>query len=545
MMRRSRRYRLALILLLLASTMCAPQASGAGVSDRAPILIENVRPWDAGDSAAETVNVLISNGNIEQVSTDRIEPPTDAIDVDGEGRFIVGRLTVGEKANVIVMDKNPSADLTMLTDPNGLFLVVRDGQIESGEFSEAMLAKAEPTLRTVDPTRFRVIRVKKDPWYAYRSKRFNARFFAAALLDRTSFDSSDKLESQVGDLNAFDSGEVRTIRFGVGGLFKVFDKDFAYTVAASEEAFEQDFDSRNDRELKWINWDLGTQVFGANLRIGKQTEVFSHDRQFLLVDQPFMERAMGVSALTPSRNTGISLQNNALGDRLHWSAGAYFDMFGDRDEPLEDHKQYMTRISGLPYVSADEEVLVHLGLGYRYEDTDSGVLRFKTNPEAFFSPAFADTGEFPASNASSVDIELGLKQGPFWMISEYIRTDVDSNSFDDPTFAGFHVSGTWALTGEQRGYDRNKGLFDKLIPMQSVQSGGVGAWELVVRYSELDLSDGLVEGGDMSRMSIGVNWWPNRAFKGTIQYGAIDLDRFGVSSSSNVIQVRGALLLGF
>ena len=144
-----------------------------------------------------------------------------------------------------------------------------------------------------------------------------------------------------------------------------------------------------------------------------------------------------------------------------------------------------------------------------------------------------------------MDIELGLKQGPFWMISEYIRTDVDSNSFDDPTFAGFHVSGTWALTGEQRGYDRNKGLFDKLIPMQSVQSGGVGAWELVVRYSELDLSDGLVEGGDMSRMSIGVNWWPNRAFKGTIQYGAIDLDRLGVSSSSNVIQVRGALLLGF
>ena len=206
-MRRYRRYHLALILLLLATTVGAQQVPKTKVSDRAPILIENVRPWDAGDSAAETVNVLISNGNIEQVSTDRIEPPTDAIDVDGEGRFIVGRLTVGEKANVIVMDKNPSADLTMLTDPNGLFLVVRDGQIESGEFSEAMIAEAKPTLRTVDPIRFRVIRVKKDPWYAYRSKRFNARFFAAALLDRTSFDSSDKLESQVGDLNAFDSGE--------------------------------------------------------------------------------------------------------------------------------------------------------------------------------------------------------------------------------------------------------------------------------------------------------------------------------------------------
>jgi len=160
--RYSRRYRSALILLSLATTVGAQPVAETKVGDRAPILIENVRPWDAGDSAAQAVNVLISNGSIAQVSAGRIEPPADAIDVDGEGRFIVGRLIVGEKANVIVMDEDPSADLTMLTDPDGLFLVVRDGEIERGEFSEALVAETRPTLRAVDATRFRIIRVKKD-----------------------------------------------------------------------------------------------------------------------------------------------------------------------------------------------------------------------------------------------------------------------------------------------------------------------------------------------------------------------------------------------
>ncbi len=105
------------------------------------------------------------------------------------------------------------------------------------------------------------------------------------------------------------------------------------------------------------------------------------------------------------------------------------------------------------------------------------------------------------------------------MIGEYIRTDVNANDFDDPTFAGFHVSGIWALTGEQHGYDKSRGLFDKATPLESVRTGGIGSVELVVRYSDLDLTDGLIEGGDMSRVSIGVNWWPTREFKGTIEYG--------------------------
>jgi phosphate-selective porin OprO/OprP len=77
-----------------------------------------------------------------------------------------------------------------------------------------------------------------------------------------------------------------------------------------------------------------------------------------------------------------------------------------------------------------------------------------------------------------------------------------------------------------------------------VTAGGPGAWEIVTRYSALDLTDALIEGGEMSRVSLGANWYATSSFKATVQYGWIDLDRFGIRSTTRVLQIRAAFLLG-
>ena len=87
-------------------------------------------------------------------------------------------------------------------------------------------------------------------------------------------------------------------------------------------------------------------------------------------------------------------------------------------------------------------------------------------------------------------------------------------------------------------------LFTKIVPLRDVRSGGFGAWELAARYSEIDLDDGKIEGGEMRRISVGLNWWATREFKANMQYGWVDLDRFGKSSSTDVFQVRLTFMLG-
>jgi phosphate-selective porin OprO/OprP len=538
---------LSLVLCALAVMLPMPVIAEDGVSEQVAgtILIENVRHWNGSAISPALLNVLVEGGVVSQVSHTPIVPPSESISVNGEGRVIAGNLDIGGPANLIVVDGDPSQDITLLAEESEQFLLVRRGELSSGQAMHLPEISLQKKYRTLDPSRFKIVMVTKEPWYSYRKKSFSATFIGGALLDSTNFNTDNDVDAQIDNLDERDSGEVRTVRAGVGGFFKVFAREFGYVLVGSNNSFRKDFDDGEDDDWTWIDWALATRTWGgASLKLGKQKENFSHDLRTILVDQAFMERAAVITAFLPSRNTGLTLSNNTLGDRMTWSLGTFRDMLGDRDPPDKDSKEYISRVTGLAYTSEDEDRILHLGGGYRYLDNDSGKLRFSTTPEVYSSPDFLDTGEFRAESAASWSGELGWKHGPFWLSSEYIRTDVRANEYDDPIFEGFHVTGLWALTGERRGYDRVNGLFKKIVPQSDVRSGGPGAWELAARYSELDLDDEKIEGGDMSRLSIGLNWWPTREFKASIQYGRIDLDRFGLKSSTDVFQARLAFLLG-
>ena len=257
-----------------------------------------------------------------------------------------------------------------------------------------------------------------------------------------------------------------------------------------------------------------------------------------------MERGMELDGLLPSRNTGVTLANNALDGRMTWSVGAFTNMFGDRDDPFKESDQYITRITGLPYISDDKDRIFHVGGGYRYSNVNSETMRFRASPEVYFSPDFVDTGAYKANSATWIGLEAGWLQGAVYIHGEYVGVSANSDEAGNPNFKGYHVTAAWALTGESRGYDNKKGVFTKLIPNRSVIHGGPGAFELVARYSTLDLSDSLIQGGEMDRWSIGINWYASPAFKATAQYGWIGLDRFGQKSTIGVFQFRMNFLVG-
>jgi len=56
------------------------------------------------------------------------------------------------------------------------------------------------------------------------------------------------------------------------------------------------------------------------------------------------------------------------------------------------------------------------------------------------------------------------------------------------------------------------GVFSQAPITQNVNNGGWGTWGTGVRWSNIDLTEQLIEGGDMDILSMSMNWWLTPCF---------------------------------
>ena len=94
-----------------------------------------------------------------------------------------------------------------------------------------------------------------------------------------------------------------------------------------------------------------------------------------------------------------------------------------------------------------------------------------------------------------------------------------------------------------RPYNKKSGTFGNVPIAKTVNQGGIGAWEVSARWSNIDLNDGLVEGGEMDIASLGVNWWLTPVFSVNANYRYIWNTRLGVEDRTSGFNTRLTLLL--
>jgi len=148
-----------------------------------------------------------------------------------------------------------------------------------------------------------------------------------------------------------------------------------------------------------------------------------------------------------------------------------------------------------------------------------------------------------ADRSTTYDLEASWRRGPFWLHGEYLRNEVAAPDLGDPVFRGHHLTASWILSGEMRAYNRRSGVFGPVPVARSVYQGGWGAWELALRWTELDLTDAEIEGGETQILSAAVNWWLTSYFSFNLYYRHIQLDRFGLQGTSDGMLARVVLML--
>jgi phosphate-selective porin OprO/OprP len=102
---------------------------------------------------------------------------------------------------------------------------------------------------------------------------------------------------------------------------------------------------------------------------------------------------------------------------------------------------------------------------------------------------------------------------------------------------------SYVFTGESRPYTTVSGIYSFVPVKKSIFKGGIGAIEAVIRYSQLDLNDGLVTGGKFSRITPMINWYLSPVLRWEFAYGYGILDRYNLKGATQFFQSRVQIVI--
>ena len=391
---------------------------------------------------------------------------------------------------------------------------------------------------------------------------FKTHIGGVAQLDAVGFPNTSGLTGVPGGAGTQDSVEFRRLRARAEGTMHqnidwVSEFDFALALQNTDQlaASAQNLGLRSfptgvgQQAGNTINVIQPTTVFMTikdipllgNIRIGNQQDWISLEHIESARFQDFMERSPIMDAFNGANNNGyapgISFFDNTPDKMVGWQFGAYKNNVYDSGFTYNIGNAWMYggRLTWTPYYDEESKgrYMVHTGIGseYRQMNTDvtattgfdnvrvrsRGVLR---NAASTLDPNFADTGNFYATGQTVLNPEVAVVWGPWLFQAEYTKswfygakpaqnlpTKLGTVAMD-----GGYVEALYFLTGEHREYNRQSGVFGRVVPNDkfNVKNCTAGGWQVGARFDWLNLNSGSAVSGGMERdVTLGLNWFLN------------------------------------
>jgi phosphate-selective porin OprO/OprP len=249
-------------------------------------------------------------------------------------------------------------------------------------------------------------------------------------------------------------------------------------------------------------------------------------------------RQVGVAAfINGARWTGhVGVFTGNLDEPEDCVFGAENDGEGECDQEFA----FGARVTGVPFMQ-DPAHLLQIGAGILYKNPNGSTIDVdqrdaiihiidSKNLNADFKGTADDAFAF---NAEAVGV-----WGPAHFKGEYANMDVSRNvgTLKDVTLDAWSFDLGFFLTGESKNLDVAKAQYGGVKPKGIVGKGGIGAWEIGLRYEEADYNDsdaGFI-GGEMELLTVGLNWYVNNTMRFMANYvTTLDYDEPGSSDDND------------
>jgi len=338
-----------------------------------------------------------------------------------------------------------------------------------------------------------------------------------------------------------------------------------------------------------------------NVRAGKFKSSVGLERLQSGSDIKFLERSYVTNAILPNRDLGVSVYGDLLGKKLNYNVGIVNGVndAGNISTGAEynGEREYTARVFTTPFIDSDSALAgLGFGIGGTYTDfageqklnwTDttaadssrSGLPDYVTEGQQTFfrygANAIADGKRFRISP------QANYYNGPFGLITEYARINQDvsligrndggtgntqlaylANTGKKLNHDAWQIAASYLLTGEDASFKgvKPKNDFD-------IDKGGWGAWELVARYSQIDLdedtfknrsgqyagenrsgasaadsafADGTLSAQSAKTWTAGVNWYLNSNAKIALNYAQTSFDGGDIVKGQTAVDASGS-----
>ncbi|MEH6790668.1 OprO/OprP family phosphate-selective porin [Parasphingorhabdus sp.] len=248
-------------------------------------------------------------------------------------------------------------------------------------------------------------------------------------------------------------------------------------------------------------------------------------------DTSFIERAGYTDAFGFERNIGLSAQYGV--SDLLFQAGLFTDSIDALNDDENNSIGFDLRAVAMPKFG---EVQTHFGASYHYRDLGDaiGTRRYRQRPAVHFTDTrFVDTGNITgAKSESSYGLEAAVIAGRFHAAGEgHWLTLNRTGPLADPSFFGGAIEVGLFLTDDTRGY--KDGIFRGVKVSNPVGDGGLGAWQVNVRYDYLDLVDGGFVGGKQNAYQASLIWTPIDYVRFLLSYSRLDYSNAAILAAGS------------